>query len=37
MANSLVRLSLGRETTAVEIDFVCDVLPDIIRRAQRAK
>jgi cysteine desulfurase len=37
MANSLVRLSLGRETKASEIDFVCDLLPDIIRRAQRAK
>jgi cysteine desulfurase len=37
MAHSLVRLSLGRETTAAEIDYVCVVLPDIIRRAQRAK
>jgi cysteine desulfurase len=36
-ANSLVRLSLGRETTAAEIDYVCDVLPAIIRRAQHAK
>ena len=36
-ANSLVRFSLGRETTADEIDFVISVLPEVIRRAQRAK
>jgi cysteine desulfurase len=34
-ANSLVRFSLGRESTAAEVDFVCSVLPQIIRRAQR--
>lgn len=33
-ANSLVRFSLGRETAAEEINFVCAVLPEIIRRAQ---
>lgn len=33
-ANSLVRFSLGRETTAEEIDFVCAALPEIIKRAQ---
>jgi cysteine desulfurase len=34
-ANSLVRFTLGRDTTARDIDFVCSVLPDLIRRAQR--
>ena len=34
LANSLVRFSLGRETTVAEIDFVCAALPDIVRRAQ---
>jgi len=34
-ANSLVRFSLGRDSTAEEVDFVCEVLPEIIRRAQR--
>ena len=34
LANSLVRFSLGRETTKEEIDFVCDALPEIVRRAQ---
>jgi len=33
-ANSLVRFSLGRDSTVVEVDFVCSVLPEIIRRAQ---
>jgi len=37
LANSLVRFSIGRDSTAEEIDFVCDALPEIIRRAQRAK
>jgi cysteine desulfurase len=36
-ANSLVRFSLGRETTAEEVDFVCDALPEIVRRAQLGK
>jgi cysteine desulfurase len=36
-ANSLVRFSLGRETTAVEVDFVCSSLPEIIRRSQLGK
>ena len=35
-ANSLVRFSLGRDSTAEEVDFVCAILPEIIRRAQRA-
>jgi len=34
-ANSLVRFSLGRDSTAEEVDFVCAALPEIIRRAQR--
>jgi cysteine desulfurase len=34
-ANSLVRFSLGRETTASEVDFVCSVFPEVVRRAQR--
>jgi len=34
-ANSLVRFSLGRDSTGAEVDFVCSVLPEIIRRAQR--
>ena len=33
-ANSLVRFSLGRDSTMEEVDFVCSVLPEIIRRAQ---
>jgi cysteine desulfurase len=33
-ANSLIRLSLGRNTTAEEVDYVCDCLPELIRRAQ---
>ena len=32
-ANSLVRFSLGRDSTKAEVDFVCSVLPEIIRRA----
>ncbi|HEY4417286.1 MAG TPA: cysteine desulfurase family protein [Verrucomicrobiae bacterium] len=34
-ANSLVRFSLGRDSTEAEVDFVISVLPDVIRRAQR--
>jgi cysteine desulfurase len=33
-ANSLVRFSLGSTSTAEEVDYVCGVLPEIIRRAQ---
>jgi cysteine desulfurase len=33
-ANSLVRLSLGRETTNEEVEYVGRVLPGVIRRAQ---
>jgi cysteine desulfurase len=37
LANSLVRFSLGRDSTAEEVDFVCSALPEIIRRAQLGK
>ena len=33
-ANSLVRFSLGRDSTMEEVDAVCAALPDILRRAQ---
>jgi cysteine desulfurase len=35
-ANSLVRFSLGRDSTEAEVDFVISVLPEVIRRAQLA-
>jgi len=34
LANSLVRFSLGRDSTEAEVDFVCSVLPEVVRRAQ---
>jgi cysteine desulfurase len=34
LANSLVRFSLGRHSTVVEVDFVLGLLPGIIQRAQ---
>jgi cysteine desulfurase len=34
LANSLVRFSLGRDSTVEEADFVCAALPEIIRRAR---
>lgn len=37
MANSLVRFSLGRDSTEAEVDFVIGALPEVIRRAQGAK
>jgi cysteine desulfurase len=37
LANSLVRFSLGRESTSDEVSYVEDVLPPIIRRAQKRK
>jgi len=36
-SNSLVRFSLGRNSTPAEVDFVCAALPEIIRRAQLGK
>ena len=37
LANSLVRFSLGRDSTTEEIDFVERVLPEVVRRAQRTE
>jgi cysteine sulfinate desulfinase/cysteine desulfurase-like protein len=34
-ANSLVRFSLGRESSVEEVQEVERVLPEVIRRAQR--
>jgi len=34
LARALVRFSLGRETTDVEVNHVAKILPDIVRRAQ---
>ena len=34
LASSLVRFSLGRETTPFEVETVCQKLPEIIRRAK---
>ena len=36
-ANSLVRFSLGRDSTAEQVDFVCLRLPQIVARAQPGK
>jgi cysteine desulfurase len=36
-ANSLVRFSLGRDSAASEVDFVSDLLPEVVRRAQLGK
>ena len=35
LANSLVRFSLGRDSSTGEVDFVCNKLPEIIRRTTR--
>lgn len=37
LANSLVRFSLGRDSTTTEVARVIAVLPDVVRRAQGAK
>jgi cysteine desulfurase len=37
LANSLVRFSLGRESTQEEVDYVIQVLPTVIERARRFK
>jgi cysteine desulfurase len=34
LANSLVRFSLGRDSTEDEVNFVCGFLPELVRRAQ---
>jgi len=35
LANSLVRFSLGRESTLQEVEYVASVLPEVIGRVQR--
>ena len=35
LANSLVRFSLGCNSTEEEVDFVCSILPAVVQRAQR--
>jgi cysteine desulfurase len=35
LARSLVRLSLGRDSTLEEVEYVEQVLPDVVRRARR--
>ena len=37
LANSLVRFSLGRDSTMAEVAFVENVLPEIVRRGQLAQ
>lgn len=37
LANSLVRFSLGRDSSPAEVDLVCAVLPEVVRRAQQVK
>jgi cysteine desulfurase len=37
LANSLVRFSLGRESSLEEVNFTGRILPEVIRRVQRAK
>jgi len=34
LANSLIRFSLGRDSSLAEVNHVCAVLPDIVQRAQ---
>jgi cysteine sulfinate desulfinase/cysteine desulfurase-like protein len=36
LANSLVRFSLGRETTVADISYAEQTVPAVIKRAQRA-
>ena len=37
LANALVRFSLGRESTMEEVEYVEEVLPEVVRRARRSK
>jgi cysteine desulfurase len=37
LANSLVRFSLGRDSTMEEVEQVVSLLPEVVRRAQGAK
>jgi cysteine desulfurase len=36
LANSLIRFSLGRNSSAEEVNFVESILPKVVRRSQRA-
>jgi len=36
LANSLVRFSLGRDSSLAEVEIVERVLPEVVRRAQHA-
>ncbi|PWU18783.1 MAG: cysteine desulfurase NifS [Verrucomicrobia bacterium] len=36
LANSLVRFSIGRETTFEEIEYTAEVLPEVVKRIHRA-
>jgi cysteine desulfurase len=36
-ANSLVRFSLGRNSTLCEVDFVCGILPDLVKRTRQKR
>jgi len=33
----LVRFSLGRESFLEEVDFVCDALPEIVKRVRNKR
>jgi cysteine desulfurase len=37
LANSLVRFSLGRETTREDVDLVCEALPGIVKRTRHKR
>jgi cysteine desulfurase len=37
LANSLVRFSLGRDTTSEDVEFVCSALPDIVQRSRSGR
>ena len=37
LANSLVRFSLGRDSTLAEVEYVEAILPEVIHRAQRSQ
>jgi cysteine desulfurase len=37
LANSLIRFSLGRDSTSADVEFIGRVLPEVIRRSQRTE
>ena len=37
LANSLVRFSLGRDSTLEEVEQICEIFPQVIARARRSK